>query len=88
VSCPRPYPSPTFGVVRLMNHLRFRRSIKPTAGNRNKEKSAAEETPIEQVPSIAYGPKLGEVDFHQDGFNTEAKVAGMKYSSILRVIWG
>ncbi|KAK4694854.1 hypothetical protein P7C71_g2788, partial [Lecanoromycetidae sp. Uapishka_2] len=46
-----------------------------TAGNKRAEKFATEETPIEHVPSIAYGPKLGEVDVSQDGFNTGAKVA-------------
>lgn len=39
--------------------------------------SAPEEAPIEQVPQLAYGPKLGHVDFSQDGFDTKAKVAGM-----------
>ncbi len=38
--------------------------------------SAAKETPIEQIPQLAYGPQLGQVDFSQDGFDTKAKVAG------------
>ena len=38
--------------------------------------SATEDTPIEQVPQLAYGAKLGQVDFSQDGFDTKAKVAG------------
>ena len=38
---------------------------------------AAEETPIEQLPQVVYGPHLGQVDVSQDGFDTKAKVAGM-----------
>ena len=34
------------------------------------------ETPIEQVPPVAYGPQLGQVDLSQDGIDTKAKVAG------------
>ena len=40
------------------------------------ETSGARETPIEQVPQVAYGPQLGQVDFSQDGFDTKARVAG------------
>ena len=36
----------------------------------------APETPIEQVPQVAYGSQLGQVDFSQDGFDTKARVAG------------
>ena len=39
---------------------------------------AVHENPIENVPQLAYGPQLGQVDFSQDGFDTEAKVAGME----------
>lgn len=42
------------------------------------QRSATDDVPIERVPSIAYGPNLGEVDISQDGFNTEARVAGTK----------
>ena len=47
--------------------------------------SAGEETPIENVPQLAYGPQLGQVDVSQDGFDTKAKVAGKapSYSSSL-----
>lgn len=45
------------------------------------ETTAANETPIEHVPHVAYGPQLGQVDFSQDGFDTKAKVAGKGISS-------
>lgn len=35
----------------------------------------AQETSIEEVPLPAYGETYGQVDFSQDGFNTEARVA-------------
>lgn len=36
---------------------------------------AARETSIEEVPPPAYSETYGMVDFNQDGFNTEARVA-------------
>ena len=42
----------------------------------NAQRHVSEEQPIEQVPQVAYGPQLGQVDLNQDGFNTRAKVAG------------
>ena len=36
---------------------------------------ASRETSIEDVPPPAYGETYGQVDFSQDGFNTEARVA-------------
>lgn len=34
------------------------------------------EQPIENISQVAYGTRLGQVDFSQDGFDTKAKVAG------------
>lgn len=67
---------------------RSRASHKSRVRNKRAEDPATEEIPIERVASIAYGPKLGEVDISQDGFNTEAKVAGRKYISSSRVTRG
>ena len=38
----------------------------------------AGESPIEDVPSPAYGETYGQIGFSQDGFNTEARVASKK----------
>ena len=35
-----------------------------------------EETPIEHAPPPVYSEAYGKVDFRQDGFNTQAHVAG------------
>ena len=42
----------------------------------DRKSATGEETPIEQVPQLAYGPQLGQVDVSQHGFDTKAKVAG------------
>ena len=47
----------------------------PATKQANREPTPVE-TPIEQVPQVAYGPKLGQVDLNQDGFDTKARVAG------------
>ena len=36
---------------------------------------AVPERPIEEQPAPAYSDAYGQVDFNQDGFNTQAKVA-------------
>ncbi|CAD6591036.1 MAG: hypothetical protein ASARMPRED_005155 [Alectoria sarmentosa] len=41
----------------------------------NLQPSANVEQPVEQIPQVAYGTQLGQVDFSQDGFDTKAKVA-------------
>ena len=51
------------------------------------QSSKSEETPIERIPSVAFGPRLGQVDFSQDGFDTKAKVAGAK-RCILHSVYG
>ena len=47
---------------------------------------ASRETSIEDVPPPAYGETYGQVDFSQDGFNTEARVASRE-SVQKRVEW-
>ena len=51
-------------------------STDPSQIHDNAHRPGVEEQPIEQVPQVAYGPQLGQVDLSQDGFNTRAKVAG------------
>ncbi len=45
--------------------------------SKDNQASVAGETPIEQIPQVPFGSRLGQVDFSQDGFDTKAKVAGM-----------
>ena len=45
--------------------------------SKENQTSAVRETPIEQIPQLPFGSRLGQVDFSQDGFDTKAKVAGM-----------
>jgi hypothetical protein len=40
---------------------------------------ATRETSIEEVPLPAYGETYGHVDFSQDGFDTEARVASKEF---------
>lgn len=47
------------------------------AHTKDDQASVVGETPIEQIPQVPFGSKLGQVDFSQDGFDTKAKVAGM-----------
>ena len=47
----------------------------PSAMERDPGDDDSKEPPIEQQPQPAFGPNLGQLDFHQDGFVTKANVS-------------
>lgn len=69
---------PNSNLVTMGSEESYKPSVKHDhAHSKDNQVSVVGETPIEQIPQVAFGSQLGQVDFSQDGFDTKAKVAGM-----------